>query len=101
MTERNTKAYAMMEGRISERVKRFNHYPVSGDDSDDHYFMSKDRARLARLALDRAPEMKVTTLARSLGDVYLAVRKNLTPEELEQWKSLDLKLEALEDKYGA
>jgi hypothetical protein len=96
----NQKAFAMIEGRFSDHVKRFNHADVSGADSDDHYWTVKDRLELARVALERAPELRVTTLARSLGDVYQAVRKNLTPDELKRWEESDEALEDLLDKYG-
>jgi len=89
----------MIESRFSDQVKLFNHYPVSEDDSDTHYWAVKDRIALAKSALERAPEMKVTTLARSLGDVYIAVRRNLLPEELQKWNSLAEELEILSDKY--
>lgn len=96
----NAKAYAMIEKRLSDQVKLFNHLPVSVDDSDDHYWIVKARLELAKAALSRAPEIKVTTLARSLGDVYTAVRRNLKPAELKRYEELAEKLEALNDKYG-
>jgi hypothetical protein len=96
---RNDKALAMLESRFSDQIKLFNHYAVSDDDSDTHYWAVKDRIELAKNALERAPEIKVTTLARSLGDVYIAVRKNLLPEEREKWESLAELLETLSDKY--
>lgn len=96
----NDKAFELIERRFSDQIKLFNHYDVSTTDSDDHFWFVKDRIELARVALDRAPEMRVTTLARSLGDIYREVRKNLTPDELKKWEELGGKLEALNDKYG-
>ncbi|WP_125262043.1 hypothetical protein [Streptomyces alboflavus] len=96
----NERAYRMVEERFSNHVKVFNHYDVSGADSDTHYWTVKERLELAQVALERAPEMKVTTLARSLGDVYLAIRKNLAPDELARWNEADDVLENLANKYG-
>lgn len=95
----NYKAYAMLESRFSDQVKLFNHYDVTEEDSDAHYWAVKDRLGLAKTALERAPEVKVTTLARSLGDIYIAVRKNLLTEEREKWEALGETLENLTDKY--
>jgi hypothetical protein len=95
----NDKAFRMIESRFSDQVKLFNHYPVSEDDSDTHYWAVKKRLALAKSALERAPELKVTTLARSLGDIYIAVHRNLLPEELQKWDSLAEELEILTDKY--
>ncbi|WJV49893.1 hypothetical protein [Streptomyces flavofungini] len=96
----NERAYKMVEERFSAHVKVFNHYDVSDDDSDTHYWTAKDRLELAQVALERAPEMKVTTLARSLGGIYQAIRKNLTPDELARWNEADDVLENLANKYG-
>lgn len=95
----NAKAFAMIEGRFSAHVKSFNAYDVSGKDSEAHYWLVRERLDLARAALERAPELKVTTLARSLGDVYRTVRQNLTPEELNAWIVKNEQLEALTGKY--
>jgi hypothetical protein len=95
----NQKAFNLIEGRFSDHVKLFNHANVTDADSDDHYWTVKDRLELARVALERAPELRVTTLARSLGDIYQAVRKNLTPDELKRWEESDEALEELLDKY--
>lgn len=97
---RNQKAFDLIEGRYSAHVKLFNHYDVSHADSDDHYWTVKERVDLARAALERAPYLPVTTLARSLGDVSQAVRKNLTPDELKRWEETNDVLEELCDKYG-
>jgi hypothetical protein len=78
----NQKAFEMIEGRFSDQVKLFNAYDVSGDDSDEHYYTVVGRVKLAKVALERAPKVKVTSLARSLGNRLNAV------------------LEALHDKYG-
>ncbi|MFG3176557.1 hypothetical protein ACGFZC_16035 [[Kitasatospora] papulosa] len=96
----NQKAFQMIEGRFSDHVKMFNSADVSGDDSDTHYWIVKDKLELARVALERAPQLRVTTLPRSLGDVYQAVRKNLTAEELARWDEKDDALHDLCDKYG-
>jgi hypothetical protein len=96
----NQKAFDMIEGRFSDHVKRFNHFDVTEADSDTHYWTVKERVDLARVALERAPALTVTTLARSLGDTYRAVRKNLTPEELNRWEESNEVLEELSDKYG-
>jgi hypothetical protein len=96
----NQKAFNMIEGRFSDQVKLFNHFDVTEADSDTQYWTVKERADLARVALERAPQLKVTTLARSLGDIYQAVRKNLTPEELNRWEESNEVLEELSDKYG-
>lgn len=98
---KNAKAYAMVEERFSAHVKSFNAYDVSEADSDTHYWSVKSRLSLASLALERAPEITVTTPARSLGDVYRAIRVHLTPDEREQWETLRETLERLADKYGA
>jgi hypothetical protein len=95
----NQKAFNMIEGRFSDQVKRFNHFPVTGEDSDTQYWTVKERVDLARAALERAPEFPVTTLARSLGDIYQAVRKNLTADELKRWEETNEALEELLDKY--
>lgn len=95
----NAKAYAMVEERFSAHVKSFNYMNVSEADSDTQYWTVKSRLALASAALDRAPELRVTTPARSLGDVYRTVRKHLTPEELEQWDAMGEALESLLDKY--
>lgn len=96
---RNTKAYALIERRFSQQMQNFNYLPVTDADSDTHFWAVKDRLSLASLALDRAPELTVTTAARSLGDVYRAIRTHLTADELEQWESLNTELERLADKY--
>ncbi|MYX26085.1 hypothetical protein GTY75_05275 [Streptomyces sp. SID8381] len=96
----NAKAFKMIEGRFSDHVKLFNHYDVNEADSDTHYWLVKGRVELARVALERAPELKVTTLARSLGDVYRAVRTNLTPAELKRWDASAEAIADLNDKYG-
>jgi hypothetical protein len=95
----NQKAFTMIEGRFSDQVKRFNHFPVTDEDSDTQYWTVKERVDLARVALERAPELPVSTLARSLGDIYQAVRKNLTAEELKRWEETNEALEELLDKY--
>jgi hypothetical protein len=95
----NQKAFKMIEGRFSDHVKLFNHADVTEADSDAHYWTVKERVDLARAALERAPELPVTTLARSLGDIYRAVRKNLTPDELKRWEETNEVLEELCDKY--
>jgi hypothetical protein len=41
----------------------------------------------------------VTTLARSLGDIYRTVRTNLTPDELDRWNESGELLAELSDKY--
>jgi hypothetical protein len=97
---RNQKAFKLLEERFSMMVKTFNHANVTGADSDDHYWTVRDRLELGRVALERAPEFPVTTLARSLGDVYRAVRKSLTPDELKRWEESNEALEDLHDKYG-
>ena len=96
----NEKAFKMIEGRFSDQVKLFNQYDVNSQDSDDQYFMIVERVNLAKVALERAPLVKVTTLPRSLGDVYIAVRRNLTADELIRWNQLNEQLETLHDKYG-
>lgn len=96
---KNTKAYAIIERRFSQQVQNFNYLPVSDADADTQFWTVKSRLSLASLALDRAPEMTVTTAARSLGDVYRAIRQHLTAEELEQWEALNATLERLADKY--
>ncbi|MFB6654861.1 hypothetical protein ACFCZ4_06760 [Streptomyces microflavus] len=96
----NQEAFDMIESRFSAHVKLFNFADVSLDDSDAHYWTVKDRLELARVALERAPEVRVTTLPRSLGDVYQAVRTNLTPEELTRWNEGNEAIEVLCDKYG-
>ncbi|MEV5677433.1 hypothetical protein [Streptomyces sp. NPDC052179] len=96
----NQEAFDMIEGRFSAHVKLFNSADVSLDDSDAHYWTVKDRLELARVALERAPEIQVTTLPRSLGDVYRAVRTNLTPEELASWDESNEALHELSEKYG-
>ncbi|WP_435270953.1 hypothetical protein [Streptomyces sp. 1222.5] len=96
----NPKAFKLLEERFSMMVKTFNHANVSDTDSDDHYWTVRDRLDLGRVALERAPEFQVSTLARSLGDIYRAVRKNLTPDELKRWEESNEALEELHDKYG-
>jgi hypothetical protein len=96
----NQKAFDMIEGRFSDHVKRFHSVEVSESDSDTYYWSVKERLELARTALDRAPKLTVTTLPRSLGDVYRAVRNNLTKEELSRYNDLNEQLEALSDDYG-
>lgn len=95
----NNRAFAMLESRFSDQIKAFNCYDVTSEDSDTHYWVVKDRIDLAKKALERAPVIKVTTLARSLGDIYIAIRKNLLTEEREKWESLGETLELLTDKY--
>lgn len=95
----NAKAYAMLESRFSDQIKLFNSCDVNSEDSDTHYWAVKDRLKIAQDILSRIPEFKVTTLARSLGDIYIAIRRNSTPEEKEQWESLGEILETLHDKY--
>ncbi|MEU3437862.1 hypothetical protein [Streptomyces sp. NPDC006863] len=97
---KNQGAFDMIEGRFSAHVKRFNSADVSLDDSDAHYWAVKDRLELARVALERSPEVRVTTLPRSLGDAYRAVRTNLTADELRRWNECDEALEVLWEKYG-
>ncbi|MGV9693407.1 hypothetical protein ACWDUX_30365 [Streptomyces sp. NPDC003444] len=96
----NQKAFALLEERFSSLIKVFNSANVSGADSDDHYWAVRDRLDIAREALERAPEFPVSTLACSLGDIYLAVRKNLTEDELKRWNETNGALEELHDKYG-
>jgi hypothetical protein len=96
----NAKAIKLIEGRFSDLVKTFNHYPVSETDSDAQFWLVKERADLARVALERAPEIKVTTLARSLGDIYRTIRQHLTPDERIRWEKIATGLESLSDKYG-
>jgi hypothetical protein len=98
--DNNVKAFKMIQGRFSDQVKLFNAYDVSGQDSGDHYFAVIERIKLAKIALERAPELRVTTLARSLGDIYLAIRNNLIADEFYEWNRLNEVLEALHDKYG-
>ncbi|MGW1231400.1 hypothetical protein [Streptomyces californicus] len=96
----NQGAFDMIESRFSAHVRLFNFADVSDDDSDDHYWTVRDRLELARVALERAPRVHVTTLPTSLGDVYRAVRKNLTADELGRWNEYREALERLSDKYG-
>lgn len=96
---KNAKAYAMVEERFSTHVKAFNTYDVSAADSDTHYWAVRSRLTLASAALERAPEIVVTTPARSLGNVYREIRAHLTPEELTQWETLNETLERMADKY--
>lgn len=96
----NDAAFKMIESRLSAHVQTFNSYDVSEEDSDTHYFLSKEKLALARAALDSAPVVKVTTLARSLGDVYMAVKRNMNSADLRRWNEINELLEALSDKYG-
>jgi hypothetical protein len=96
----NAKAFKLLEERFSMSIKTFNHANVSHADSDDHYWMVKDRLELGRVALERAPEFPVSTLARSLGDIYRTVRANLTSDELRSWHESNDALEEMHDKYG-
>ena len=96
----NERAFKMIEGRLSDTVKLFNAYDVSGEDSDAQYFATIERVKLAKAALERAEDLKVTTLPRSLGNIYIAIRKNLDIGELDRWNRLNEELEALHDKYG-
>lgn len=96
----NDAAFRMIEGRLSNHVKTFNSYNVTGEDSDTQYFLSTEKLALAKAALEKAPAFKVTTLARSLGDVYLTAKRNMTSEELSRWNEINGLLEELSDKYG-
>lgn len=95
----NAAAYAMIEKRFSNSVKLFHTFPVSDADSDIYYYAVRDRLALAKVALERASEVHVTTLARSLGEIYRVVFVNLTPPEREQWEGLNEDMENLLDKY--
>jgi hypothetical protein len=95
----NSAAFRMIESRLSAHVQRFNSYDVSADDSDTQYFLTTEKLALAKAALESAPTFKVTTLARSLGDVYLAVKRNLSDADMRRWIEINEMLEALSDKY--
>ncbi|MVO87452.1 hypothetical protein GPA10_22475 [Streptomyces sp. p1417] len=95
----NQEAFKLLEERFSMMVRTFNCVDVSFADSDDHYFTVKDRLDLGRIALERAPEFRVTDLPRSLGDIYRAIRLNLTPEEMKRWNETREALQVLHDKY--
>jgi hypothetical protein len=96
----NEKAFRMIKGRFSDQIKLFNQYDVNSKDSDAQYLLVMERIELARVALERAPQFKVTILPRSLGDIYIAIKRNLTVEERVRWNGLNDELEALHDKYG-
>jgi hypothetical protein len=95
----NEPAFRMIESRLSAHVQRFNGYDVSADDSDTQYFLTTEKLALAKAALESAPAFKVTTLARSLGDVHLAVKRNLSDADMRRWIEINELLEALSDKY--
>lgn len=96
----NEKAFRLIEGRFSEHVKLFNIAPVSGEDGDKQEDIVRERLELARVALERVPVVQVTTLPRSLGNAYNAVRKGLTDAERVRWNETRDMLDALESKYG-
>ncbi|WP_159030799.1 hypothetical protein [Streptomyces sp. 769] len=96
----NERACKMIEERFSNQVRLFNHCDVSEADSDTHYWTVKERAELARVALERAPQMTVATLPRSLGNIYVAIRRHLHADELDRWTKSNDVLEELMDKYG-
>lgn len=96
----NERAYKLLEERFSGQVKTFNRHDVSAADADTHYWAVKDRLSLASLALDRAPAVTVTTLARSLGDVYRAIRTHLSADERKKWEALGDTIEKLSARYG-
>jgi hypothetical protein len=98
-TMNNLAAFRMIEGRLSSHVQLFNSYKVNEEDSDTQYFLTREKLALAKAALENAPTFKVTTLARSLGDVYLAVKRNLSDADMRRWIEINELLEALSDKY--
>ena len=95
----NSAAFRMIESRLSAHVQRFNGYDVSAEDSDTQYFLTTEKLALAKAALESAPAFRVTTLARSLGDVYMAVKRNLATADLARWNEINELLEALSNKY--
>jgi hypothetical protein len=97
----NDAAFRMIESRLSAHVQRFNGYDVSAEDSDTQYFLTTEKLALAKAALESAPAFKVTTLARSLGDVYMAVKRNLSDADMRRWIEINEQLEELSDKYSA
>ncbi|AJC54019.1 hypothetical protein GZL_01419 [Streptomyces sp. 769] len=44
--------------------------------------------------------MTVATLPRSLGNIYVAIRRHLHADELDRWTKSNDVLEELMDKYG-
>jgi hypothetical protein len=95
----NAAAFRMLEGRLSAHVQRFNGYDVSANDSDEQYFLTTEKLALAKAALESAPAFKVTTLARSLGDIYRTVKHSMSAADLKRWNEINETLEALSDKY--
>jgi hypothetical protein len=101
----NAPAIKLVTDRYSAHVQSFNHLPVSEDDSDTHYWLSKELETLATRALSRAPLFKpsgnrVALLpSTDLGNVRIAMRRAFTPEELARYNKIQDDLTALTDKY--
>jgi hypothetical protein len=105
-TMHNAAAYKMVEGRFSSHVKLLNSVPgLSDDDSDTQFTLYTERAALAKLALERAPKIQPSggrvalLLSTDLGNIYRAIRKHLTAEELAKWDTDGETLATLSDKY--
>jgi len=96
----NYRAFKMIEDRFSDHIRSFNHHDVTGEDSDAHFWAVRDRLKLAEVALERSPLIKTSTLARSFGDIYSAIKRNLSDAERAEWDRLNDVIGDLTDKYG-
>ena len=95
----NAKAISIIKDRLSSRVQRFNDEDVDLSTSDAHHDLCMEAFRLAENTLSIIPEIKIKHPYSALGDIYRAIKENLTPEVRQRWNSIYDQLDQLEDQY--
>lgn len=94
-----TRAWAILERRFSDRVRVLAHYePYSEDLVEDVVAKIQEKLQLAKAALERAGNVQVVNARQPLGDIYRAVRRNLTDDESVQWDRINTDIDRLSDQ---
>lgn len=101
----NAPAIKLITDRYSAHVRSFNFLPVSEADSAAQYWLYKELETMVTAALTRAPQFKPSgnrmalQLSTDLGNVRMAMLRELTETERMRYDEIQDALHILADKY--